>query len=90
MFLRATDASRKEGCFHFVGGMAKLAAAPALVISEGYATAATLKEALGFPTVSAFDSGNLVQVAQALHARYPEKPVVIAGMTTATWRLSRE
>jgi putative DNA primase/helicase len=71
--------SRKEGCFHVVGGMAELAAAPALVISEGYATAATLKQSLGFPTVSAFDSGNLVQVAQALHQKFPEKPVVIAG-----------
>ena len=71
--------SRKEGCFHVVGGMAELAAAPALVISEGYATAATLKESLGFPTVSAFDSGNLAHVAQALHQKFPDKPVVIAG-----------
>lgn len=71
--------SRKEGCFHVVGGMAELAAAPALVISEGYATAATLKESLGFPTVSAFDSGNLAHVALALHQKFPEKPLVIAG-----------
>lgn len=71
--------SRKEGCFHVVGGMKQLTAAPALVICEGYATAVTLKQSLGFPTVSAFDSGNLVQVAQALHKKFPEKPIVIAG-----------
>ena len=71
--------SRKEGCFHVVGGLASLAKAPALVISEGYATAATLKQSLGFATVSAFDSGNLAQVALALHQRFPDKPVVIAG-----------
>jgi putative DNA primase/helicase len=34
---------------------------------------------LGFATVAAFDSGNLVPVAKTLHAKYPEKPIVIAG-----------
>ena len=58
---------------------AYLAAAPVLVIAEGYATAATLAEALGQATVSAFDSGNLLPVAQALHQKYPGKPIIIAG-----------
>ena len=71
--------SRKEGCFHAVGGMAAIAEAPALVIAEGYATAATLAEALGHATIAAFDSGNLPAVAQALHDKYPDKPVIIAG-----------
>lgn len=71
--------SRKEGCFHVVGGMDELAKAPALVIGEGYATAAQLKQTLGYATVSAFDSGNLAMVAQALHQKFPDKPVVIAG-----------
>ncbi|MFH0784661.1 MAG: zincin-like metallopeptidase domain-containing protein [Pseudomonadota bacterium] len=71
--------SRKEGCFHPVGGMDALTAAPVLVIAEGYATAATLSEALGHATVSAFDSGNLLPVAQALHQKYPDKPIIIAG-----------
>jgi putative DNA primase/helicase len=34
---------------------------------------------LEFATVAAFDSGNLVPVAKALHAKYPEKQIVIAG-----------
>ncbi|WP_419590338.1 DUF5710 domain-containing protein, partial [Thiolapillus sp.] len=71
--------SRKEGCFHAVGGIEAIAAAPALVISEGYATAATLAEALGHGTIAAFDSGNLPAVARALHGKFPDKPVVIAG-----------
>ena len=71
--------SRKEGCFHVIGGMPALAQAPALVISEGYATASSLSQALGFATVAAFDAGNLVHAAKALHKRFPEKPVVIAG-----------
>lgn len=71
--------SRKEGCFHIVGqGLEDLARAPVIVIAEGYATAATLRQTLGHATVSAFDSGNLAPVAQGLHRRYPDKPIVIA------------
>jgi phage/plasmid primase-like uncharacterized protein len=71
--------SRKEGCFHVIGGLHALEQAPALVIAEGYATAASLSEVLGFPTIAAFDSGNLASVAMALHQKYPQKPIVIAG-----------
>ena len=71
--------SKKEGCFHPVGGMDALAAAPALVIAEGYATAASLSEGLGHATVAAFDSGNLPHVARALREKFPDKPIVIAG-----------
>jgi putative DNA primase/helicase len=38
--------SRKEGCFHPIGGLEAIAKARAVVISEGYATAASLAEAL--------------------------------------------
>ncbi len=76
---RLAKDSKKEGCFHAVGGMKALAAAPAIVVAEGYATAATLSEALGHATVAAFDAGNLLPVVKALHDRWPEKPVVVAG-----------
>src|SRR3546814_18808495 len=71
--------SKKEGCFHPVGGMDALAAAPALVIAEGYATAASLAEGLGHATVAAFDSGNLPHVARALREQFPDQPIVTAG-----------
>ena len=71
--------SRKEGCFHAVGGMEGLSKAPAIVIAEGYSTACSLSEALGFSTVAAFDSGNLPAVAKALREKFPDKPIVIAG-----------
>ncbi|MBZ2206562.1 DUF5710 domain-containing protein [Massilia sp. R798] len=72
--------SRKEGCFHVVGGdLDDLAKAPAIVVGEGYATMSDVTRSLGFATVSAFDSGNLIQVAQALHQKFPGKPMVIAG-----------
>jgi putative DNA primase/helicase len=38
-----------------------------------------LSQALGFATIAAFDAGNLVHAAKALHKRFPDKPVVIAG-----------
>ena len=71
--------SRREGCFHPVGGMDALRKAPAIVIAEGYATAASVKEALGHAVVAAFDAGNLVPVAQAIHHAMPDKPIIIAG-----------
>jgi putative DNA primase/helicase len=76
---RFTKDSRKEGCFHVIGGLDALTKAPALVIGEGYATAGSLSQSLGFATVAAFDSGNLVHVAKALHAKFPDKPIIIAG-----------
>lgn len=71
--------SRKEGCFHPVGGMSAVRKAPAIVICEGYATACSVAESLGMGTVAAFDSGNLASVARALHEKFPGKPIVIAG-----------
>jgi antirestriction protein ArdC len=75
--------SRKENNFHVVGGMsqglAALDSAPAIVIAEGYSTADTLSQALGYPVIAAFDSGNLPKVAQDLHHKYPHKPIIIAG-----------
>lgn len=71
--------SRKEGCFHPLGGIDAVTAAPVLVIAEGYATAASLSEALGYSTVAAFDSSNLPHVARALQGKFPDKPILIAG-----------
>ena len=71
--------SRKEGCFHVVGGLEALSTAPALIIAEGYSTAATLAQSLGYAAVAAFDAGNLPHVAKALHAKFPDKPIIIAG-----------
>lgn len=72
--------SRKEGCFHVLGGLERLADSPVIVIAEGYATAATIKEATDLPAVvSAFDAGNLKSVAKAIHEKYPHTPIVLAG-----------
>lgn len=71
----------KQDMFHVVGGngVEALARVPAIVISEGYATADTLSQSLSYPTVAAFDSGNLPHVAKLLHNQFPDKPIIIAG-----------
>lgn len=71
--------SKKTGCFHVVGGIEALKNAPVIVISEGYATAASITKVVGYSTVAAFDSGNLGSVAKSLHEKYPSKPIIIAG-----------
>jgi putative DNA primase/helicase len=48
---------------------------PLVAIDEGYAMAKHGK----VPTLVAYDSGNLLSVATALHQRYPDKAIIIAG-----------
>lgn len=50
-----------------------------LYICEGYATAASVYEAVGVPVVVAFDAGNLKPVAEIIRAKYPNASIVIAG-----------
>jgi len=75
--------TRKEQNFHIVGceqsQLNALKHAKAIVIAEGYATADTLSQAIDWPVVMAFDSGNLPAVAQALKEQFPDKPFIIAG-----------
>ena len=78
---RFAKGTRKEGCFHVVGGMGELSKAPAIVIAEGYATASVIAEAAGrrAAVVSAFDAGNLESVARALREKFPDKVLLVAG-----------
>src|SRR4029077_4405936 len=73
--------SRKEGCFHVVGStdpVGDLKKADAIVVAEGYATAATLRSLhaeTGDPLrrvafVAAFDAGNAPHVARVLRERH--------------------
>ena len=73
---------RKSGLWHQVGELASGVDAtdPAvLLIAEGYATAATLHEATGYPVAVAFDAGNMQHVARALRKLYPSALLVLCG-----------
>jgi phage/plasmid primase-like uncharacterized protein len=50
-----------------------------VIIAEGYATAATMREVTGLAVIAAFDSGNLLDVARALRERDPARRIVIAA-----------
>lgn len=55
----------KQGHFFMIGSPTSV-----VLLAEGYATAASLHEATGLPVAVAFDAGNLLPVAIALHRRY--------------------
>ena len=50
-----------------------------LVVCEGYATGATIREATEHAVVVAFDRGNLRPVAEALRKQHPDVKIIIAA-----------
>ncbi len=75
--LFVSDAPVSKGLLVIGGKVAH--ATDAVLLCEGFATAATLHEATGLVTVCAFNSGNLKHVAQRLAEKYPDKRYVVAG-----------
>lgn len=67
--------SRKAGCFHVM----PMTDMGIIAIGEGYATVASVREAMGWAGVVAVDSGNLPAVARAVRALYPEARIVLVG-----------
>ena len=65
---------RKQGCFHTIGE-----SSGTRIVCEGIATAASLYEATGHCVHSAFDCGNLLSVAEAIRAKYPDSEIIIAA-----------
>jgi putative DNA primase/helicase len=72
---RFLTGGRIAGCFF------TLADKPdgALVIAEGFATAASIAEATGLATVAAMNAGNLPAVAKALREKFPQREIIIAA-----------
>lgn len=73
LFIRG---GRKTGTAAMLG---TLQPGQALVIAEGFATAATVRELTGLPVVVAFDGGNLAPVAEAFRALDPARTIVFAA-----------
>jgi putative DNA primase/helicase len=71
---RFLPGGRKQGLYWPLSAKGK-----ALVIAEGFATAASIREATGLPVVIAFDGGNLLPVAKAVREKLPLVPIVIAA-----------
>jgi putative DNA primase/helicase len=65
---RFLKGSAKKGAFFLMGDASE---APALLVCEGFATGATLREATGLPVAVAFDAGNMEPVAVSLVKAHP-------------------
>lgn len=65
----------KKGHFHLIGHQPHWI----VLVAEGYATAATLHAATGYPVAVAFDAGNLKPVAEALRQRYKQAKVLVCA-----------
>jgi putative DNA primase/helicase len=71
---RFMPGGRVKGCYHAIGRPAGR-----LVLAEGYSTGATIHEDTGDAVAVAFNSGNLLPVARALRAKFPELTLVVAA-----------
>ncbi len=65
----------KKGHFHLLGHQPHWI----ILVAEGYATAASLHAATGYPVACAFDAGNLLPVAEALRKRYKRARILICA-----------
>ncbi len=74
---RFLSGGQVEGGYASVAG--KGASRERIIIAEGYATAVSLHVATGWPCVVAFNATNLVPVAKAIRAKYPEAEIVIGA-----------
>lgn len=78
-----------DGAKRFITGVAKDGAyfpittkdepKDTIVICEGFATAAAIRTATEWPTVAAFDAGNLKPVALAMRKKYPHARIIIGA-----------
>lgn len=50
-----------------------------IIISEGYATGASIHQATGHAVIVAFDAGNLLPVANAIRSKFPDMKIIVAA-----------
>lgn len=71
---RFLTGGRIAGCYYAIGRPDD-----ALLLAEGYATAATLHQATGRAVAACFNCGNLVAVARELRAKFPQLRFVVCA-----------
>ena len=65
-----------KNCYFSIGTTQGVAV---LCIAEGFATGATIHEATGYPVAVAFNAGNLLPVARALRAKFPDLRLILCA-----------
>lgn len=76
---RFVPGMEKSGNFHLLAEPGKDLSQGEILLSEGYATGASLHMATGKPVAVAFDAGNLEPVARALREKYPNAAITICA-----------
>ena len=73
---RFMGGGRTSGMFHIIGTIDPY---DVVYIAEGYATGATVHRCQNAPVVCAMTADNLMPVALAIRAKYPQVEIIIAG-----------
>lgn len=71
---RFSPGGKKKGNFFWIAG-----SSDEIYLCEGFATGATIYEALRKNVAVAFDAGNLMPVAKALKEKYPKHKIFVCG-----------
>ncbi|TFH84745.1 toprim domain-containing protein [Billgrantia azerbaijanica] len=69
---------RKMGCFHLID-TAGDPVPPIVAVTEGYATAASVHQATGWPVAVALDLGNMARVAPLMRSMFPQSQLILCG-----------
>ena len=76
---RPLTGGEKQGCHYRIDKTDSAAHGGILIVSEGFATGASIHEATGQTVAVAFDSGNLEPVAKSLRKQYPDMSLIVAA-----------
>ncbi len=71
---RFQPGGRIKGCYFGIGKPKGT-----LIVCEGFATGASIHEATGHAVACAMNAGNLLEVAQTLHSKYPKLRLILAA-----------
>lgn len=72
---RFLASGRVAGCFHVMGDLED----EAVYLAEGFATAATIRQATGQTVLVCFNAANLIDVAKAVRRKWTNKSIIICG-----------
>ena len=73
---RFQKGGRIRGGYFTVGNLRE---AKTVILSEGYATAASIYESTSHPTLCAFSAGNIAAVASSIRSNHPDVQLIIAA-----------
>ncbi|EAK8760880.1 hypothetical protein E7P78_08815 [Campylobacter jejuni] len=68
--------AKKQGCFHIIGAKS-LEHCKEFIITEGFATAATIYKALNKPVIMGIDAGNLSKIVETLKNKFQNTPITL-------------